>query len=210
HRVARMSDEHRRQVEYVARAAGHAGLGTSTEVSLPARVRPDLVIDGETAVEVQRSALTPGHAQSGTSKAIAGGMSAVLWISDKEADRAPLWMYRVPSATAHARSRQILPPLGSATVTGGVRRIVWAPCRPPERTSCIENPRKVWCGGWHLVHLPKLGVSLDALTVGIATGEYAPAHLRGHVLIASQEEVAKYGIAWRPPPVRQAAPRTTE
>src|SRR5690606_21059152 len=112
--------EHRRQVEYVARAAGHAGLGTSTEVSLPTRVRPDLVIDGDTAIEVQRSALTPGHAQSRTSKAIAGGMSAVLWISDKEADRAPLWMYRVPSATAHARSWLCQESLREATQTEAV------------------------------------------------------------------------------------------
>lgn len=205
HPVAMMSVEHRVQVEYVARAADRAGLSTATEVSLPTRVRPDLVIGETTAVEVQRSRLTTTAAKARTTKAVRGGMSVSLWISGREPKYSPQWMYKVPSATAHARDWQAVPPLGSATVTSGVRRIVTEPCRPPHRTSCRETGRS-WCGGWHLTHEPMRGVSLDDLAVRVASGDLVPAIVGWSVLLALASEVEKYGVAWSPP---ELSPETT-
>lgn len=198
HAVALMSIEHRMQVEYVARAADRAGLPTALEVTLPTRVRPDLVVGDRTAVEVQRSHLTVQAARSRTTKAIKGGMALSLWLSDKAPEAAPRWMYRVPSATALAREWHTMPPLGSATVTSGVRVLVEQPCRPPHRTQCPER-RGRWCGKTHLVHEPMRGVSLDDLAVWVATGEVVPAMVRGQILLATADDVLRYGVAWVPP-----------
>ena len=208
HRVSLMSNEHRRQVEYVALAADRAGLDVDTEVSLATHVRPDLVIAKTTAVEVQRSALTAGRAKARTAKAVRGGMSISLWISDREPKRAPSWMYQVPSATVFARSWQAVPPLGSATVTGGARTLVPVKCKPPGRTSCLLRKGRAWCGEWHVIHQPMLGVSLDLLTVGVANGEYVPAVLGSHVLLARESQVSHYGLEWKAPSL--GAPATSK
>lgn len=198
HRVSLMSTEHRVQVEYVARAADRAGIRTALEVSLPTHVRPDLVIGDRTAIEVQRSHLTVRQAKSRTTKAINGGMDISLWISDKEPKYAPKWMYQVPSATAFAREWDTLPPAGSATITSGVRELIAEPCRPPYRTQCPETKR-TWCGKQHVRHLPLRGVSLDVLSVGLVGGEFVPALVGGHLLIAREDEVRRYGVAWKAP-----------
>src|SRR5262245_50589859 len=54
-----VSDEHKRQVEYISRAGQAAGYEVKSEVSLPTKVRSDAVIYGPvtTGVEVQRSAI---------------------------------------------------------------------------------------------------------------------------------------------------------
>lgn len=198
HAVALMSVEHKMQAQYVARAADRAGLSTAFEATLPTHVRPDLVIGGDTAVEVQRSHLTVQAARSRTTKAIKGGMALSLWLSDKQPDVAPRWMYRVPSATAFAREWHTMPPLGSATVTSGARVLVEQPCRPPYRTQCPER-RGRWCGKTHLFHEPMRGTSLDDLAVWMATGELVPAALRGQILLAAAGDVERYGVAWTPP-----------
>lgn len=207
HSVALMSKEHRIQQEYVGRAGERAGLDVAFEVPLPTRVRPDLVIGGNTAVEVQRSHLTVSNAKSRTTKAINAGMAISLWISDKEPKHAPKWMYQVPSATAFARDWNTMPPLGSATVTGGLRELTTEPCRPPYRTSCRESGRR-YCGKWHLTHQPLRGVSLDALTVGVATGEYLPALVGSNLLLARETDVRRFDVAWIPSTSSEAAKKT--
>jgi hypothetical protein len=54
---APMSDEHKRQAEYWARAAEDAGYRAEAERSLSTGTRPDVLIHGpvETGIEVQRS-----------------------------------------------------------------------------------------------------------------------------------------------------------
>ena len=84
HRLpAPMSDEHKRQTEYWARAARDAGWDVELEHSLHTGTRPDALIHGPmvTGVEVQRSAMTPGRAVERTAKAVSAGVTDV-WFSD--------------------------------------------------------------------------------------------------------------------------------
>lgn len=78
---APMSDEHKRQVDYWARAGEDAGYRVDTEVALPTGTRPDAVIYGpiQTGVEVQRYAMT---AQAAIKRSARAQASSVLdvWV----------------------------------------------------------------------------------------------------------------------------------
>jgi hypothetical protein len=81
HRLpAPMSDEHKRQTEYWARAAQDAGWRVELERALPAGTRPDALIRGPvmTGIEVQRSAMTDSRAVARTGKAASAGVTD-LW-----------------------------------------------------------------------------------------------------------------------------------
>jgi hypothetical protein len=78
HRLpAPMSDEHRRQTEYWARAAQDAGWQVEFEHALPTGTRPDALIRGPvlTGIEVQRSAMTASRAVARTGKAASAGVT---------------------------------------------------------------------------------------------------------------------------------------
>ena len=97
HRLpAPMSDEHKRQTEYWARAAQDAGWNVDLEHALHTGTRPDALIYGpvKTGVEVQRSAMTPGRAVVRTGKATSAGVTDV-WYSDWTTP--PRWAWRVPT-----------------------------------------------------------------------------------------------------------------
>jgi hypothetical protein len=83
-----MSDEHKRQTEYWARAARDVGWNVEVEHTLHTGTRPDALIHGPvmTSVEVQRSAMTSGRAVERTAKASSAGVTDV-WYSDWTAPR---------------------------------------------------------------------------------------------------------------------------
>lgn len=204
HPVALMSTEHRVQVDYIARAAEMAGLDVHREMTLPTHVRPDLVVSS-TAFEVQRSHITVPQAKSRTTKAVRGGMSVSLWVSDKDPKYSPKWLGVVPSVRIWASDWMRLPSTGSAQVTGGLRRLVPARC-PPHGSTCLTGDGGR-CQGWHLTHVP-LGsgddsrgadLSFDRLSVGLALGDLTPVQLGKWVMIVERSQAEKYGLAWAPP-----------
>jgi hypothetical protein len=80
HRLpAPMSDEHKRQTEYWARAAEDAGWRVELEHALATGTRPDALIHGPvmTGIEVQRSAMTAARAVARTGKAASAGVTDV-------------------------------------------------------------------------------------------------------------------------------------
>lgn len=97
HLLAAMSDEHRRQAEYTARAAENHGLDTHLEFSTGNGTRLDLAVIGKvnTGFEIQRSALSRAHAKRRTAKSFEAGWPTA-WVTD--ADRAPDWSDHVPTA----------------------------------------------------------------------------------------------------------------
>lgn len=162
HSPSSMSDEHKRQVEYVVRAASTAGHPVETEVSLGTGVRPDIVIHGEydVAIEVQRSHLTKRAALTRTAKAIDGGLAASTWISDREhsANR-PDWFWAVPSVGINKDLWTAIPPRGAVTAFG-LREIVAVECRYPKAPRCLVTKGRP-CGKWHVDHRPWTGMKLD-------------------------------------------------
>jgi hypothetical protein len=191
-----MSDEHRRQTDYVVRAAETAGLRTATEVRLAeGSIRPDAVLYGSSsvAVEVQRSGLTSGTAVARTRKAIAAGMSTSLWFSDRQG--APAWFFRVPSVGMNPQMEwSSLPPARSATVTTGLRVITAARCRVPDFSRCPKSWRAP-CGAWHAKHEPWLGMTVDDVAAMAPEGGVVPVRFVGNgdpILLVSPESRRAY------------------
>jgi hypothetical protein len=188
-----MSDEHRRQTDYVVRAAEAAGHQTAVEVRLEGgKVRPDAVLYGPSAVavEVQRSGLTASSARARTKKAITAGMSTSLWFTDWKGS--PPWFFRVPSVGMNPQLEwSSLPPARAATVTTGLRVITAARCRVPDFSRCPKT-RRAPCGAWHPKHDPWLGMTVDDVAARAPIGEIVPVQFGRDVLLASPQSRRVY------------------
>lgn len=189
-----MSDEHKRQTEYLVRAGESAGFRTDTEVRLPTKVRPDAIIYGQEdiAVEVQRSHLTRSAAISRTKKAVAGGVSTSIWFSDRDASSPPTWFFGVPSISMNQLPWDVLPEPRSATVTTGLRIVKAVRCKFPEYNKCPKTRRKP-CGGYHPQHDPWMGMTLDDVAERSPLGEIIPIRFLGkEIILVSRQSKALY------------------
>ena len=99
-----MSDEHKRQTEYWARAAQDGGYRVELERNLRTGTRPDALIHGPvvTGVEVQRSAMTAASAVIRTRKASLAGV-ADIWFTGRGSE--PSWAWRVPTVLSSLKER---------------------------------------------------------------------------------------------------------
>lgn len=202
HPVALMSEEHKVQVEYIARAVEREGLTADRERTLATHVRPDLVVS-RTAFEVQRSGITPMLAKARTTKAVRGGMDVSLWTSDKPSGAEPLWLRQgaVPSVRIHAADWKGLPRPGAATVEGGLSQFIPERCSGGHDRRCILKSGR--CSGWRLRREPILGVTLDQLSVWTVIGGYVPATVAGSTHMVTAAAANQFELAW-------AVPRTAQ
>lgn len=190
-----ISDEHKRQVEYIARAGAAAGFDVKAEVRLPTNVRSDAVIYGSTptGVEVQRSALSAAAAKARTTKARQAGVLPI-WFSD--AHRDPSWLFSVPGVRMNEQPWNTVPRAGSVTVVSGVRVIVPRRCRDIRNNSCPDRRRG--CNKWHATHAPRLGTTVDDLAALVPAGEIVPilyktlGGRKAHVLLVDRKDKARY------------------
>lgn len=199
HRITHgVSDEHRRQVEYLQNAGEAAGFEVRTEVALPTRVRSDAVIYGPIAnlgVEVQRSALTAAAAKRRTTQARRAGVEPV-WFADSGS--VPSWNWKVPSIRMNPEVPwDVVPSRRSVTVVSGVRIIVPLRCQdiPPDRNSCPR--RRYRCNAWHAIHEPRLGIVVDDVAARFPAGELVPMSYRtftrgDYILLVSPADKAQY------------------
>lgn len=187
-----MSDEHKRQTEYIARAAGDAGYRTTIEAVLPnAGIKPDALVYGPTtvAVEVQRSELARHHAVARTNKAKKVGAVSV-WFNDRDPLQPPAWFFHVPSVGMNKMPWDVIPRRGSATATSGLRRIMAKPCRIPHFDRCPISGRG-HCHAFHPTHEPLLGFTVDDVAAMVPAGLLVPIQFRrskrSDVLLVSPE-----------------------
>jgi hypothetical protein len=138
---APMSDEHKRQAEYWARAAEDSGWRVEMERTLRTGTRPDVLIHGSmaTGVEVQRSPMTAAGAVDRTCKAAAAGVSD-LWFTANR--KPPLWAWRVPTVlnrelgiAGEGHAWDTLPARRTVTAAG-LRTIRAARCLPMNFSRC--------------------------------------------------------------------------
>ena len=194
-----VSDEHKRQVEYVQRAGQAAGFEVRTEVSLPTKVRPDAIIYGphQIGVEVQRSQLSAQAAKTRTTKAHYAGIDS-LWFSERS-DRLPAWFARVPSVAMMEQPWDTLPRSRSVTVTS-VRIIVPKRCRDIRNGRCPN--RRYGCDQWHAEPEPyawhhREGILLDDVAERAPAGSLVPIMFRPfegreYILIVPAKDKARY------------------
>lgn len=188
-----MSDEHKRQTDYIVRAAESAGFTFKTEVSLGTRVRPDAVIYGQRdiAIEVQRSHLTKAAAVGRTTKAVNGGMATSVWFSDRDPAKPPSWFWAVPSVGMNKLPWDVLPPMGAATATTGLRKVYALKCRFPNFSRCPRGGRP--CGKHHAEIEPWRGMSVDDVAAQMPAGLVVPIMFLGkQIILVSPESKALY------------------
>jgi hypothetical protein len=192
--AAVMSDEHKRIVDYLARAASDVGLRSEREVTLSSRTRPDAVIYGQEdiGIEVQRSALTRQAAVSRTRKAMEGGLATSLWFTDWDIRHKTSWEFRVPTIRINARTWSEMPPRRGATVTTGLRVVRAVKCAFDSR--CPKHSRGgVPCGKWFAAHDPWLGLTADDVATMAPGGQLMPMRFRGKdVLLMSPRSLSLY------------------
>lgn len=191
-----MSDEHKRQTEYIARAADDAGYRTQLEYALPTGVRLDAAIFGPsvTGVEVQRTAATRRAVVARTTKAQRAGVTS-LWFKDGQGQ--PRWFFAVPSVGMSLGSWARLPDRGSVAVASGVRVIQARRCRDIRHGICPN--RFKGCSRFHPVHEPRLGLVVDDIAALVPAGKLVPMRWQYHrpgqtdaILLVTPADQARY------------------
>ena len=176
-----MSDEHKRQAEYWARAGQAAGYSTETEWRLNTGTRPDVLIRGPvmTGVEVQRSYIRRSSAVARTRKAERAGVKDV-WFTDNSARAA--WYGRVPSVGQNLEPgqpdpwRDRVPPARAVTATG-LRNIVAVKCTVANGHRCLRG--RNFCGEYHPRATAWIGLSVDDVAEQFPAGEMLAIRLSG-------------------------------
>lgn len=198
HRLpAPMSDEHKRQTEYWARAAQDVGWHVELEHALHTGTRPDALIYGpvQTGVEVQRSAMTPGRAVARTGKAAGAGVTDV-WYSDWTSP--PRWAWRVPTVLPRELGIDAgkadfawkeLPPR-RAVAAAGLRRIEAAKCTMINFQSCPYG--RNWCGRWHPKPAMWGRLAVDDVAAQFPAGEMVPLAFYGVRMPGSPDRKAVF------------------
>jgi hypothetical protein len=161
HTIVHVSDQHRRQVEYLQHAGEAAGFRVEVEKYLPTRVKPDAIVYGPQAnmgVEVQRSRLAVPAGKTRTTKALRAGVTPV-WFTDSR--RNPAWLGHVPGVRLNPEVPWDTVPSPRTVSVAGVRHIMERNCRKWPGSPCPRHSRG--CSAWHPDHMPQRGVFADDL-----------------------------------------------
>jgi hypothetical protein len=202
-----MSDEHKREAEYHARAAERAGHVADFEVVTAGHTRVDVVVDGRVGFEIQRSALSKAAAVDRTVRSVRAGLGMVAWFTDRSTS--PPWTGHVPGyrTIVPISAWQVLPLPGTVTAAGlqaveAVRCGTRRPC-PHRRRSC--NSFIPWLAAW-------IGLHVDDVVTGLAENRIRPARVKKHVQLMSTESIALYEeltgvrLGYAPGPLKAALP----
>lgn len=109
--------------------------------------------------------ITLGEVLRRTDKAISVGATPT-WFADH---KNPLWAFRVPHVETNERLG--MNP-GTWTVATGPRMLESERCRPGARVACPRGPN--WCGRTHLLWVPMLKVTVDAVVEMVPAGGLVP------------------------------------
>lgn len=177
HRIATMSDAHRRQAEYSQRAALQNGLTATLEKSTGNGTRLDVAVFGEINIgmEIQRSRLSRARAKTRAMKSFNAGWPTA-WVTDEE--QAPDWADHVPTARLTLRGgwdHEMPPPNTAQVIIGRFTR---------ERDSASKT-------GWRYQR-SATSVLLDELAYLMPAGEIVPIAVgtKGQVSLAHRESYA--------------------
>lgn len=194
---APMSDEHKRQTEYWARAAQDAGWHVELEHTLATHTRPDALIHGlvMTGVEVQRSSMTASRAVVRTAKAASAGVTD-LWYSGRAGS--PVWAWRVPTVLprelgidrpADDDTWATMPPR-RAVAAAGLRMLRVVKCAVGNIDRCPYG--RNWCGQYHPRPVPWGGMAVDDVAAKFPAGEIVPLRFRGVSMPGSRRRDAVF------------------
>lgn len=170
HGVVGMTDQHRRQVDYFARAVETAGYFTEREHTISTgKRRVDLLAMGggtKAAFEIQHSALTPRLGRRRTADIREAGISPAWFNADEQM---PSWTRYVPTIGTTLRTDwHNMPAPNEATATG-ISDFQAAVCEPGVFKRCPVTGG-TQCGKWHYKRSPVGGITVDEAAVMLAEG----------------------------------------
>lgn len=188
HVVHRMTDQHRWQQDYYARAAQAAGHQVRQEYTTSTGSRVDVLLRGavEVGIEVQHSWLSVPQVRHRNRKAVAAGITSI-WSADHPS---PPFAFKVPHVETNQLPHGTLP-RGQWTVTTGPRTLRSVICSPKNTDllpQCIRPRARNWCGHAHPVWEPRHGVVVDDIAELAPAAELVPLDTRtrqGVILVDS-------------------------
>lgn len=190
HVVNVMTDQHRWQQDYYARAAQTAGHEVQQEYTTSTGSRVDVLLRGsvEVGIEVQHSALSLPKVRHRNRKAVAAGITSI-WSADHPS---PSFAFKVPHVETNVLPHGAVP-RGRWTVTTGPRTLRSVMCSPRNSDllpRCIRPRARNWCGDAHPVWEPKHGVVVDDIAELAPAGELVSLDTRtrqGVILVSSSD-----------------------
>jgi hypothetical protein len=201
--AAPMSDEHKRETDYLCRAGevrwpvDSEARGTRAAARLATGVIPDLVIRGDMHIgmEVQRSSLGARSAVERTRKALAAGVSDI-WVTDTDREKRPKWTLRVPTVGMNAqRWDQWVPAAGTVRATTGCFKVVPARCMPGFFDRCpLGNRRHCGPSQWHAAWENR-ALIVDSIALLAPAGDITALRWYGRpdrVMIVRRDDIALY------------------
>ena len=206
-RKSTMSDEHKREAEYHARAAERAGHVADFEVVTAGHTRVDVVVDGRVGFEIQRSALSKAAAVDRTTRSVRAGLGTVAWFTDRST--APPWNGHVPGyrTLVPVSAWQALPLPGTVGAAG--LRVVEA-VRCGSRGPCLH---RTWnCNQFVPAIEPWAGLRVDDVVTGLAKNRIRPVRVDKYVQLMSTDSIALYEeltgvrLGYDPGPLKAALP----
>jgi hypothetical protein len=202
-----MSDEHKREAEYHARAAERAGHVADFEVVTAGHTRVDVVVDGRVGFEIQRSALSKAAAVDRTARSVRAGLGTVAWFTDRSTS--PPWTGHVPGyrTIVPVSAWQALPLPGTVIAAGlqvveAVRCGTRGPCPHRRRPCDLFIP---WLVAW-------VGLRIDDVVTGLAENQIQPVRVNKYVQLMSTDSIALYeeltgiGLGYDPGSLKAALP----
>lgn len=190
HVIHPMTDQHRWQQDYYARAAQAAGHEAQQEYTTSTGSRVDVLLRGtvEVGIEVQHSTLTLPKVRNRNRKTKAAGITSI-WSADRPG---PPFAFKVPHVETNELPHGALP-RGRWTVTTGPRTpqsVICSPHNSDLMPQCIRPRARNWCGDAHPVWRPKHGVVVDDIAALAPAGELVPLDTRtrqGVILVDSAD-----------------------
>jgi hypothetical protein len=198
--AAPLSDEHKRQAEYWARAAEDAGWRVDLEYSPSASTGPDALIHGPvlTGVEVRRSEMAAASVVRRTAKAAEASVTSV-WYSGRSGS--PGWAWRVPTVlprelgvdrpaddeAASDETWAAMPPR-RAVAAAGLRVLRTVKCAVGNIDRCPYG--RNWCGLHHPRPVPWSGLVVDDVAAKMPAGEIVPLRFWGVKMLGNRRRDA--------------------
>jgi hypothetical protein len=183
-----MSDEHKRQAEYWARAAEDAGWQVDLGDSPGTGTGPDALIYGPvpTGVEVRRYEMAASGAVTRTAKAADAHVTNV-WYSGRSGS--PPWAWHVPTVLPRelGTDRPVddetwatMPPR-RAVAAAGLRVLRTVKCAVGNIDRCPYS--RNWCGQYHPRPEPWGGLAVDDVAAKMPAGEIVPLRFWGVTML---------------------------
>lgn len=196
HPIVRMTDQHRRQRDYLWRAADDHGLDARYEYRTDNHTRPDVAVFGSAVnlgFEAQWSPITIAKVKRRTTLSYRSSDNLIVpWYADSGTD--PCYQHYVPTLRGNNLNWNERLPNRGASVLTSAKRVDPLRCTPLNFDRCPDG-KKSHCRGMHPGRSALTGLTVDDAVGMLACGLLVPMRWRGmenQVHIVRREDLELY------------------